>query len=149
MRSLTKTYAIPGLRLGYVLSSTKIISALKKLKQPWTVNTLALEAGKFIFEQYAHSQLPIKKLLAETITFREALSQLDGFRVYDTQTHFFLAETRTGTAAQLKQFLLDNFGLLIRDASNFRGLRTGHFRLATLSPDNNQRLINALAEWRN
>lgn len=149
MRSLTKTYAIPGLRLGYVVSSPVIISRLKAWKQPWTVNTLALEAGKFIFEHYAHSQPPISQLLADADAFRKVLRQIDGLRVYDSRTHFFLVETRTGTAARLKQFLMDNFGLLIRDASNFRGLRTGHFRLATLLPEKNKRLIDALAEWKN
>ena len=147
MRSLTKTYAIPGLRLGYVLSSPTIIERLKILKQPWTVNTLALEAGSFIFAHYDRIQLPIAQLLADKDNFIQALRQQTGLRVYESQTHFFLAQTPTDTAAQLKQFLVEKHGLLIRDAGNFRGLSARHFRLATLAPQTNQLLINALVEW--
>lgn len=147
MRSLTKTYAIPGLRLGYVLSSSSIIKLLKTVKQPWTVNTLALEAGKFIFAHYTQIQPPVAQLLAHKENFIRALRQQIRLQIYDSQTHFFLAQTLTGTAAQLKQFLVERHGLLIRDASNFRGLSSGYFRLATLAPKTNQLLINALAEW--
>jgi len=149
MRSLTKTYAIPGLRLGYVVSSPTMIARLKTWKQPWTVNALALEAGRFIFEQYAHSHPPMKALLEDAAVFRNDLHHLEGLRVHDSQTHFFLVETQRGTAAELKQFLMTNFGFLIRDASNFRGLGAGHFRLATLLPEKNKVLINALAGWKN
>lgn len=148
MRSLTKTYAIPGLRLGYVLSSSSVIERLKSLKQPWTVNTLALEAGKFIFSHHTRIQPPIAQLLADKEKFVQALRQQIGLQVYESQTHFFLAQMLTGTAAQLKQFLVEKHGLLIRDASNFRGLSSRHFRLATLAPKTNQLLIDALAEWK-
>ncbi len=148
MRSLTKTYAIPGLRLGYVLSSSSIIKRLKTLKQPWTVNTLALEAGKFIFAHYTQIQPPVAQLLTDKDDFIRALRQQIGLQVYDSQTHFFLVQTLTGTAAQLKQFLVEKHGLLIRDASNFRGLSSQHFRLATLAPKTNRLLINALAKWK-
>ncbi|CAN5457780.1 threonine-phosphate decarboxylase CobD [soil metagenome] len=148
MRSLTKTYAIPGLRLGYVVSSPPIIDQLKAVKQPWTVNTLALEAGRFIFDHFDHIQLPLPNLLAAKETFVRNLRQNDSIRVYDSQTHFFIAETLGRTAADLKRFLIENHGLLIRDASNFGGLNKRHFRVATLSPDKNDMLINALTEWK-
>ena len=148
MRSLTKTYAIPGLRLGYVVSSPEIIDKLKAVKQPWTVNTLALEAGKFIFDNFDRIQLPLSNLLADKAAFVQNLQKNDAIRVYDSNTHFFVAETLSGTAAELKQYLVEKHGLLIRDASNFRSLGKGHFRVATLSPDKNNLLINALTEWK-
>ncbi|GAB4041421.1 pyridoxal phosphate-dependent aminotransferase [Spirosoma jeollabukense] len=148
MRSLTKAYAIPGLRLGYVVSSPTVIDKLKAVKQPWTVNTLALEAGRFIFENFEKIQLPLLNLLADKETFVRNLHQNDSIRVYDSQTHFFIAETLVRTATDLKRFLVENHGLLIRDASNFRSLGKGHFRMATLSPDKNDLLINALAKWK-
>ncbi|WP_234735061.1 pyridoxal phosphate-dependent aminotransferase [Tellurirhabdus bombi] len=148
MHSMTKAYAIPGLRLGYLVGTPELIERLKALKQPWTVNTMALEAGKFIFDQYDSIQLPVRQLLADKDDFVADLRENKAFRVYNSETHFFLAETRTGTAAALKQFLIKQHGLLIRDASNFRGLGKGHFRVATLAPETNQRLINALAEWK-
>ena len=147
LRSLTKAYAIPGLRLGYVVSSSTLIDRLKKAKPPWTVNAMALAAGRFIFDHYEACQLPLPQLLAHKTAFAGQLRQHNQLRVYDSATHFFLAETLTGTAAGLKAFLLEKHGLLIRDARNFRGLDAGHFRVCTLAPDKNDLLINALTEW--
>lgn len=149
MHSLTKAYAIPGLRLGYVVASEDLILKLKSIKQPWTVNTMALQAGKFIFKNYQQIQIPLKNLLTEKERFAKKLSQNPVLRIHESATHFFLVETLKNDAAQLKQFLIEKHGLLIRDASNFRDLTKQHFRLATLSPAKNNLLIEALGEWRN
>lgn len=149
MHSLTKAYAIPGLRLGYIVAAQILISKLKSFKQPWTVNTMALQAGNFIFDHYHQIQIPLKKLLSEKKRLSEKLNQNPVLKVHESVTHFFLVETMKDDAAQLKKFLIENYGLLIRDASNFRGLTQRHFRIATLSPEKNNLLIKALDEWRN
>jgi threonine-phosphate decarboxylase len=147
MSSLTKTYAIPGLRLGYVLAQEDIISQLIRIKQPWTVNALALAAGDFIFDHFESIQLPVSQLLEDKRTFVQELSQMEALQIYESDTHFFLARTLVRNAAQLKEYLIEKHGLLIRDACNFRGLTRQHFRLATQSPENNQIMVNALREW--
>jgi len=149
MHSLTKAYAIPGLRLGYVAASTDLISKLKTSKQPWTVNTVALQAGKFIFDNYQQVQIPLKKLLYDKENFTEKLARNPILRVHKSATHFFLVETLVGNAANLKKYLIEKHGLLIRDASNFRDLTEQHFRVATLAPEKNSLLIEALTEWKN
>lgn len=149
MHSLTKAYAIPGLRLGYVVASEVLISKLKSIKQPWTVNTMALHAGKFIFENYQQIQIPLQDLLSEKENFVQELGQNSSLTIYQSTTHFFLVETLKDDAAKLKQFLIEKHGLLIRDASNFRDLTKQYFRVATLSPEKNNLLIEALDEWRN
>ena len=121
---------------------------LKSLKAPWTVNAMAIEAGKFIFDNYKTIQLPLKELLRDKQDFIQKLQDAS-VKIYESYTHFFLAETPKGTARELKLFLLEHFGILIRDASNFRGLSNHHIRLATLAPTQNQLLINALQEWKN
>jgi threonine-phosphate decarboxylase len=149
LRSLTKAYAIPGLRLGYIVAAEEVIAQLKACKFPWSVNTLAIEAGKFIFTHFDKIQIPLPDLLAEKQTFVHQLRQLNHLTVYDSQTHFFVAQTHLATAAALKQFLIRNFRILIRDASNFRSLQAGHFRLATQTAEKNTLLLQALAEWKN
>lgn len=148
LRSLTKAYAIPGLRLGYIVSSEQLISKLKQFKFPWSVNIVAIETGKFIFDNYEAIQIPIKNLLEEKERFVASLKEAS-INIQDSHTHFFLAKLLNGEASVLKNYLLKKHGILIRDASNFRGLGAGHFRLATLSADKNQLLVNALKEWRN
>ena len=147
MRSLTKAYAIPGLRLGYVVASAALVARLSCGKAPWAVNALAVAAGHFIFENYAQVQLPLAQLLAEKTALVAQMAQNPGLELLPSQTHYFLARTHSGTAAALKRWLLEQHGLLIRDASNFRGLMPTHFRIGTRQPADNQLLLNALAEW--
>ena len=147
MRSMTKAYAIPGLRLGYIVAAVEQIEHLKRLKLPWTVNVLALEAGHFIFDHYDQLQLPVKTLLQDKEEFLRKLSAINTLKITASTTHFFIAETRIKNAAMLKLFLLKEFNILIRDASNFRGLGAGCIRLATLDNVKNELLIKALLEW--
>ena len=64
-----------------------------------------------------------------------------------SNTTFFLVRLKKGTAADLKQYLLSKYGILIRDASNFRGLDETYIRLSTQKSDENQELVNAMKEW--
>ena len=146
LRSMTKAFAIPGLRLGYIVAHEKQIERLKNFKLPWSVNALAIAAANYIFEQHQHIQLPIRQLLHDKEAFASQMQQT-GANVHDSHTHFFLAETTHGTAAQLKQYLLEQHGVLIRDASNFRSLEEKHFRVATLAPAKNQLLLEGLRQW--
>lgn len=147
MRSMTKAYAIPGLRLGYIVAAPAVISLLSSEKLPWTVNAMAMEAGHFIFDHLDEIMLPLAAILKDKEDFIKGLVSAP-IRIFESHTHFFLAETQVQNAALLKSFLLDKFNLLIRDASNFRALSPNHIRIATLSPVKNQMLINALSEWK-
>lgn len=147
MRSLTKTYAIPGLRLGYLLAREELVDSLMNIKQPWTVNTLAMAAGHYIYDYFEDIQPPLAQLLGDKRTFVQELGKLECLEVLESDTHFFLARTLVRNAAQLKDFLIERYGLLIRDAGNFRGLTRQHFRLATQRPADNEKMVNALKEW--
>jgi len=147
LRSLTKAYAIPGLRLGYIVASAALIARLTRHKAPWAVNALAVAAGRFIFDHYARVQPPVAQLLADKAALAAQLAQNPELEVLPSHTHYFLVRTRRGTAADLKHWLLTRHGLLIRDAANFRSLTPAHFRLGTRGPADNHLLINALAAW--
>ena len=148
MRSLTKAYAIPGLRLGYIVAQQELIEDLTRIKQPWTVNTMALSAGEFIFDNFESAQFPLKQLLTDKLNFVKHLRTNEAIEVEESFTHFFLCKTMVRNAGQLKAFLISNYGILIRDAGNFRSLTRQHFRIATLHPDKNSLLLNALNEWK-
>lgn len=147
VKSLTKTYSIPGLRLGYIISQKQNIQAIQLAKMPWSVNTMAIEAGKFIVENATDIALPLETLLADTSDFISALQQIENIEVYPTTTNFFLCQTKVKTASKLKEYLLKEHQLLIRDASNFKGLSPQHFRVATQTPVQNQLLIDAIDQW--
>jgi len=148
MRSLTKAYAVPGLRLGYIVAQEDVIQDLTRMKQPWTVNAMALSAGEFIFGHFENIQLPLKQLLMDKANFVKQLRFNGAIEVEESSTHYFLCKTLVRNAGQLKDFLINNHGILIRDAGNFRTLTRQYFRVATLHPDKNSLLINALNEWK-
>lgn len=145
IKSLTKTYAIPGLRLGYILSSKEIIGRITASKMPWSVNTLAIEAGLYIAANKSALTWQVEDLLRDTEVLMAALRI--HVHVLPTQTNFFLCELVRGTAAELKTYLVEEHGVLIRDAGNFRSLSPKHFRVATQTPEKNALLIKGLNAW--
>jgi threonine-phosphate decarboxylase len=149
IKSLTKTYSIPGLRLGYILSNEAVINNILPSKMPWSVNALAIEAGLFIAAHRQEMVLPIKDLTWDTLDLIDALNKIGKVSIRKTHTNFFLCQTTEGTAAELKQFLLQTAGLLIRDASNFKSLTPQHFRIATQRKEHNVLLVNTVRAWMN
>lgn len=144
LHSMTKRYAVPGLRLGYVTASARVISRLREQYRPWAINALSLEAGKWLVEQGKTAIPDLPSYLAETQRLRQALNGIDGIETLDTLTNFFLCTIRQATAAQLKEYLAREHGILIRDASNFTGLTPHHFRIATQSPAEDDALASAI-----
>lgn len=147
LHSLSKTYAVPGLRLGYVTADPSLIEMLRSLRQPWTVNALAIEAGVFLLE---HGQPAIPNLttyLEETERLRQALRNIEGIRVFETKTNYMLCEISPTAASKLKDYLIHEHGILIRDCSNFYGLSNHFFRVSAQKPEENDALIEAIKEF--
>ncbi len=147
LHSMTKRYAIPGLRLGYVTANPALIERIRAVRMPWSVNALAIEAGLYLCEHLDTGLINLDALLAETRRLREALNALPGLSAEPTQTHFFLCHLAEGSAADLKQWLAERHGILIRDASNFEGLDAGHFRIATQTAEENDALVAAVKQY--
>lgn len=147
VQSISKAYNIPGLRIGYLIASPAITERIEKYIIPWSVNAMAIEASKYILIHPAQFTLPIRKWQRETAEFIYQLNKLDGLEVIPTSTTFFLVRLKKGTAAELKRHLLEEHGILIRDASNFRGLDETYFRLSTQTSAENAILTAALREW--
>ncbi len=148
IRSLTKLLGVPGLRIGHVFASSANVAALARHLQPWTVNTLALEAAACYLAHRDHLAPPLETWLAHSRALSRAVAGLEGFTPLPTATTFFLVELARGTSAALKRHLVEKHGILIRDAANFRGLTSRHIRIAPRSPWQNHRLAQALQDWR-
>jgi threonine-phosphate decarboxylase len=147
LRSLTKSCCIPGLRLGFVAGRKQLLDRVRAFRMPWSVNTLALAAGDYILEHAGEFEVKRDTLLEETYQLWDGIRKMPEFKVLPTHTHYFLFETLTGTAAALKMWLLEQHGLLIRDASNFYGLGPGYCRVACQKAEHNKLLITALRKW--
>jgi len=142
LRSLTKSCRIPGLRVGFMIGAQPLITQVRNGKMPWSVNRLAIEAGLYIFSHPEDFKVPMERLRAETKAWQEELRAATGWKVWDTDTHYFLIET----PAPMKMKLLQEYGLLVRDASNFQDLGPNLIRVACGSPEHNRLLTEALGE---
>ena len=147
IHSLTKTYAVPGLRLGYIVASAEWIGKLRRLMRPWSVGALAVEAGKWLMAHGREAVADVPSYLAETRRLRDALNAVPGIHVLPTDTCFMLATIGVRTAAELKDYLAWKHGMLIRDASNFEGLTPHHFRVSTQLPAENDQLVAAVQDF--
>ncbi len=147
VKSLTKLFTIPGLRLGYILCSKEVKKRLLQSKMPWSVNTLAIEAGKYIYDNYTMIYPEMEKLLEYCKALQKRINCLDGFTVIPSETNYFLVKLHTSDSAKLKDYLAYTHQLLIRDASNFKSLDEHYIRIASQCPQKNELLVNALQEW--
>lgn len=147
LRSLTKMFAIPGLRLGYALANKPVIDELAVLKPHWSVNGIALEAGKecfgaelFIEETIQYTKQERKKLFA---FFKEY-----GFSHSPSKVNFYLLrDPLLDDPLPLFQFLLEK-GIVPRHTMNFPGLDGKWLRFAVKKEEENRRLMEVLTEWR-
>ncbi|MCD8186428.1 MAG: pyridoxal phosphate-dependent class II aminotransferase [Rikenellaceae bacterium] len=146
VHSMTKRYAIPGLRLGYLAACDEIMEKIVRLCMPWSVNGLAVEAGKYLLDR-PDPQTDRDRYLEESLSFQQSLSRTEGVRVISSRTHFFLCRLNGGKASELKEYLALRYGFLIRDASNFRGLDEQYFRVCSRSRTENEALVKAIGEW--
>ncbi|MGM0876652.1 MAG: threonine-phosphate decarboxylase CobD [Bacillota bacterium] len=148
LRSLTKIYSIPSLRLGYVIARPEMVSQLKKKQIPWSVNGIVtslipslVTQELFIDETKAWLQRQLKLLTSE-------LSRL-GFYYSPTLVNFYLLKDLEQNAdnEQLFLYLLEN-KIIPRHTHTFRGLDGNYLRLAVRSEDENNYLLQMLSQWR-
>lgn len=146
LHSMTKRYAVPGLRIGFITASPQLLHDIRLQRMPWSVNRLAIEAGLYLLRSTTYS-LNLPALIRERERVVEALLSIGGMEAWPSDTHYVLMQLRTGKAAALKDYLATEHGILIRDASNFEGLNEHFFRIATQTPEENNTLIEAIKQW--
>ena len=147
VQSMTKLFAIPGLRLGYLLASQPVMDYLQHFLMPWSVNALAIEAGKFIVDHEQKLMPDISEILFQSGLMQTKFSQCNKLEVIHSPCNYFLVKLKKGNAPALKKYLLEEHGFLIRDASNFRGLDERFFRIAVQDETSNQKLHEAIIHW--
>ncbi len=145
-RSLTKIFALPGLRIGYGLASRKLIEQLRKAKMPWSVNVLAQEAAIAALHDKSYLERSRKLVAKEREFLYSGLGKIQGLTPFRPDANFVLLRITQGlTANELKSSLLDK-SILIRDCSSFRGLNENYFRISVKLRKQNRMLLSTLKE---
>lgn len=147
LRSMTKMYSIPGLRLGYAIGSQDVIEKLSTYQPHWSVNRIAMKVGELCLEEEEYVQRTIEFIDLQ----RESLFSFykkNGFQVTDSKVNFYLLKDRKlEDQSPLFHFLLEK-GIVPRHTFNFSGLEGKWLRFAIRTTEENQLLLEAMREWR-
>ena len=141
LRSLTKFYALAGLRIGYGIFPFSVADMLRRHKEPWTVNNLAAAAGKAVLNDGEYRAASLEIIHREK-RFMERRFDKAGIRYIRSKANYYLVEMED---AERVVRSLAGKGILVRDCSDFRGLGRGFIRVAVLSRKENRRLIEEIA----
>ena len=145
LKAVTKFFGMPGLRLGYGVTSNKqIIKNIYEYKEPWTINSFAENLSNYLFKDKEYIKSSKDYYINERKFMLEELRKISRLKVYDTDTNFVLIKLKDGEANSLKLELFEKYNILIRDASNFIGLDKSYIRVAIKSHDDNKVLIESL-----
>lgn len=142
LRSLTKSFGLAGIRLGYGIGNEKIISLLNKTKIPWNVSIVAQMAGIASLNDMKHLEKAKRLIKDESKYLKNSISQLPGFHIFDSSTNFFLIKTKINSKLVQKKLLRKK--ILVRDCSTFRGLGRNYIRIAVRTHNENKKLVSAL-----
>jgi threonine-phosphate decarboxylase len=146
LRSMTKFFGFPGLRLGYGLAPPPVIARLQRLLPPWSVGVLAQAAALAALADSEHCCRTREFVSAERQRLAERLAEIPGLAVFSGAANYLLLRIDAAmTAAGLQARLLPE-RILIRNCGNFVGLDERFFRVAVRSRPENDRLLAALAE---
>ena len=145
VRSLTKFYAVPGLRLGYAVASEAVVRQIRGQILPWSVGVLAQEAAVALLSDAEYAQQSIALVNQQRQRLSNELMKLPGLYVYPSVTNFLLVRLDRSdiTAPELADRLLQQ-GIAIRVFDEEQHLDARFFRVAVRTEEENRRLCEAI-----
>ncbi|MGQ3686400.1 MAG: threonine-phosphate decarboxylase CobD [Candidatus Loosdrechtia sp.] len=150
VRSLTKFYGFPGLRVGYMVTSKDLAGKIMQYKEPWSVNALAQSAAVAALKDKVFISQSREFMLKERAYLFNELSHIRGLFPYLPAANYILAKIAvTGMTSSFLYERLLTSGIAIRDCSNFIGLNDTYFRVAVRTREENRKLIDQLSNVMN
>ncbi|MDO5849534.1 MAG: aminotransferase class I/II-fold pyridoxal phosphate-dependent enzyme [Methanobrevibacter sp.] len=149
VKSISKSFGVPGLRLGIAVSNDKdLIENMKKDVSIWNINSFA-EFYLQIFDKYkADYEKGLESFKQTRNIFEEGLSSINNLEVFPSQANYFMCEVKGDiTSRELASILLNDHDIYIKDLSNKNGFDGRSFiRLAVRTKEDNEKLVNALKD---
>lgn len=145
VKAFTKLFCMPGLRLGYAVSSNKeLLNKMRLTMQPWNVSALAQAGGIAALENCRSYVEKTKRVIKKEREFlMQELNKL-GYKVYGSKANYVFFEAAEGREEKSLYEKALSAGFLIRDCSNYRGLCKGYYRIAVRTRQENERIITWL-----
>ena len=148
LRGTSKFFASPGLRLGYAITGNRdVAKEINTRKDPWTINSLAEIAGQIMFQDQDYIRETKELITSERERLYQELSSWDTVRVYEPQANFILMKIlKEGVDAEILFEHCIRKGMMIRNCSTFPFLDSQFIRFCIMSPEDNDRLMDAFRE---
>lgn len=147
LRSVTKIYGVPGIRIGYGAGNREIIERMNQFKEPWSVNAMALKTLEtYLYDEDYRKSTDIW-YRAEKKRFTEALSEIECMETLESDANFLLCRLKHGKASALQSYLAER-GFYIRTCEDFYGLDESYIRLAIRRQEENENLLEAIKKYR-
>lgn len=146
VQSLTKFYALAGLRVGHGITSTALAERIRAVRPPWSVSVPAQTIGVAVLRDVEHKIKTRQFIKTESQYLYERLCKIKPIEVFPSQTNFHLFHLRnpdTSRATEIYLKLLRD-GILTRNCANFRGLNASFFRIAVKTRADNEILLSKL-----
>ncbi|MBA4349305.1 MAG: threonine-phosphate decarboxylase [Thermodesulfovibrio sp.] len=141
LRSMTKFYALAGLRIGYGVFPLHIVETLRKHKEPWTVNTLVQRAGMIAADDVAYKQETLSLIKKEKTFLKDGFKKLNIDYIPSSANYYLIRMDN----AQAVISSLRKKGILVRSCHNFTGLDASYIRIAVKNRKDNALLLKELA----
>lgn len=148
MRSMTKMYAIPGLRLGYAIAHPDVIANMRQKQVSWSVNALALLAGELCLMEQEYERKTRSLIAEERAKLLDFVGKELGWQVWSGEANFLLVRSPGELPAAQLQEWLGKKGVLIRNCAMYPGLTAHDVRIAVRGSAENARLMAVLREVR-
>lgn len=146
LRSFTKFYALPGLRIGYSACAPSIAETLRRYQPPWSVNSLAQAAAEAAMNDRQYARRSLAYMDKERMRLSAILADIPGLRVFPSRANFLLLELPELHRAHSVAESLRQTGVLIRDCSRVPGLTPHSIRAAVRTKQENDRMVSALRQ---
>ena len=148
LKAFTKIYALPGLRLGYALSSNlMLLEELRNVAQPWAVSQIAQIAGIYALDEKKYVEKAVDQVDLEKHFLVPKLNEL-GIKTYPSAPNYVLFNIKDSKRFHSRDFKekLAERGILIRSCANYEGLDENYFRIAIRNRAENLKLLDALSD---
>lgn len=139
LRAFTKTYAIPGVRIGYAICRQSVADAIKMHLPEWNLSIFAQMAGAECLKHQDYVTESVRVINDGRTYLSSGLEDL-GFKVFPSDSNYILFKS---DITDLKEKLLE-YNILIRDCSDFKGLSKGFYRVAIKQHNENEGLLSAI-----
>jgi threonine-phosphate decarboxylase len=147
IRSVTKFFGMPGIRLGYGIAAPSLVNKLENVRLPWSINGLAGYATLAAFKDTEFIENTMRTIAKEKAQLAKNLSEIECLNVYPSVTNFLLVKilNRKITSTKLKEMLAKEH-VMIRDCCTFMGLDDSYFRITVRSAKDNEKLVEKIKQ---